>query len=112
MTTKIKAKTVCETPLLYPRAKAACQLGISTRALDHLIAGKKIRAQRIGKRVLIHSKELTRFASANHYDPVDKKNASPHRSRVRPCVSLSKRAFGEIVGRDFAAHQTLPTRFE
>ena len=67
----MKAKTVCEVPLLYPRDKAACQLGISVRALDHLIASKRIRAQSIGKRVLIHQTELAKFARANHYEPVE-----------------------------------------
>jgi hypothetical protein len=73
MPSKMKTtKTVCER-LLHPRSDAACKLGISVRALDHLIAGKQIRTQKIGKRVLIHSKELTKFANANHYEPVASK---------------------------------------
>jgi hypothetical protein len=62
MAPKMKAKEVCERPLLYHRSKAACMLGISVRSLDYLIASKKIRSQKIAKRVLIHEKELQRFA--------------------------------------------------
>lgn len=56
--------------LLYPRQEAAYVLGISVRSLDYLIAGKRIRAQRIAKRVLIHARELERFARMNHADPL------------------------------------------
>jgi excisionase family DNA binding protein len=58
------------TRLLYPRKDAAFQLGISVRSLDYLISNKKINFRKIGKRVLIHHKELERFASANHYGSV------------------------------------------
>lgn len=54
--------------LLYPRKEAAYKLGISLRSLDHLVAGKHIRVQRISKRVLVHARELERFARANHYE--------------------------------------------
>jgi hypothetical protein len=53
--------------LLYPRKEAAYKLGISLRSLDYLIAGQRIRTQRISKRVLIHARELERFARMNHY---------------------------------------------
>jgi excisionase family DNA binding protein len=58
------------TRLLFPRRDAAFQLGISVRSLDYLISNKKINFRKIGKRVLIHWKELERFASANHYESV------------------------------------------
>ena len=51
-----------ETRLLYPRKDAAFQLGISLRSLDYLIANHKLRFQKVGSRVLIHHKELERFA--------------------------------------------------
>lgn len=57
------------TRLLYPRKDAAFQLGISVRGLDYLIKNKKLAFQKIGGRVLIHWKELQRFAGSNHYDP-------------------------------------------
>ena len=43
-------------------------LGISVRSLDYLIAGQHLRTQKIAKRVLIHARELERFARANHYE--------------------------------------------
>ena len=58
------------TRILYPRREAAFQLGISLRSLDYLIAKRKLRFQKVGSRVLIHQKELDRFASANHYESV------------------------------------------
>jgi hypothetical protein len=45
--------------LLYPRKEAAYMLGISLRSLDHLVANKMIRTQRISKRVLIHREGIT-----------------------------------------------------
>jgi hypothetical protein len=64
------------TRLLYPRKEAAYQLGISIRALDHLKANKRLRSQRIGGRVLIHWRELQRFAGSNHYEPRDAASVS------------------------------------
>jgi excisionase family DNA binding protein len=54
--------------LLYDRKEAARQLSISVRSLDYLIAGKKLRIVRLGKKVLIPHAELVRFAAANHYE--------------------------------------------
>jgi hypothetical protein len=59
-----------ETRLLYDRKNAAIQLSISIRALDYLIANKKLDTRRIGKKVLIPRGELVRFAKANHYESV------------------------------------------
>jgi excisionase family DNA binding protein len=56
--------------LLYPRKDAAFQLGISVRSLDYLISNRKLTFQKIGKRVLIHHRELVNFAGKNHHDPV------------------------------------------
>ncbi len=72
MTAKIKAssKVACDVPLLYTREKAACMLSISVRSLDHLIRQKSFKVQKIGKKILIHQKELQRFAGANHYGSV------------------------------------------
>ena len=61
---------VQNTRLLYPRRDAAYQLGISVRGLDYLIKNKKLAFRKIGGRVLIHWKELQRFAASNHYEPV------------------------------------------
>jgi excisionase family DNA binding protein len=56
--------------LLYPRKDAAFQLGISVRSLDYLISNRKLAFQKIGKRVLIHHRELASFAARNHHYPV------------------------------------------
>jgi hypothetical protein len=53
-------------PLLVGRKQAAHMLGISVRALDYLIAGRKLTTRRIGSRVLLSVSELRRFASADH----------------------------------------------
>jgi hypothetical protein len=55
--------------LLYPRKDAAFQLGISVRSLEYL-SNRKLAFQKIGKRVLIHHKELVTFAAKNHHSPV------------------------------------------
>ena len=57
--------------ILHPRKDAAYLLGISIRSLDYLVANKALKFQKIGKRVLIHRKELERFAGGNHYGGVD-----------------------------------------
>jgi hypothetical protein len=53
-----KMRVECPCRLLHPRDKAACILGISVRTLDYLISQKKIRAQQIAKRVLIHTYQV------------------------------------------------------
>lgn len=60
--------------LLYPRKDAAYQLGVSVRTLDYLIARKELETRRIGKKVLVTRKSLTRFANANHYGAVTGEN--------------------------------------
>lgn len=49
--------------LLSSREEAAYQLSISVRALDYMIASKKIATQRIGSRILIPHTELVRLAT-------------------------------------------------
>jgi len=49
--------------LLYSREEGAYQLSISVRALDYMIASKKIGTQRIGSRILIPHAELVRLAT-------------------------------------------------
>jgi excisionase family DNA binding protein len=56
--------------LLYDRKSAAIALSISVRTLDYLIARRSFRTTRIGRKILIPSEELRRFARANHYGPV------------------------------------------
>jgi excisionase family DNA binding protein len=52
--------------LLVSRREAATQLSISQRALDYLIANRTLSTKRIGTRVLIPTRDLRRFARADH----------------------------------------------
>lgn len=59
---------------LFSRREGALSLGISTRSIDYLIAGKKLDTRRIGSKVLITRESLRRFAAGNHPEairPVD-----------------------------------------
>jgi excisionase family DNA binding protein len=55
---------------LYPKREAAYLLGISPRAVDYLIADRRLKVVRIGKRTLIPREELRRFARADQPDPI------------------------------------------
>ena len=57
-------------PLLVDRRTAAAMLSISTRALDYLIAGRKLTTRRIGSRVLVSTNELARFVRSDHPESV------------------------------------------
>ena len=48
--------------LLYPKKEAAYALGISVRSLDYMIANKRLRFAKLGKKVLIPAAELRRVA--------------------------------------------------
>jgi excisionase family DNA binding protein len=52
--------------LLVSRREAAAMLSISERAVDYLIANKLLTTKRIGSRVLIPTRDLRRFATADH----------------------------------------------
>jgi excisionase family DNA binding protein len=56
--------------ILNTRKDAARQLSISVRSIDYLIAEGRIRAKRIGGRVLITTKELYRFATDDQVEPL------------------------------------------
>ena len=45
-------------------------LSISQRALDYLVATRRLTTRRIGKRVLIPVAELRRYARADHPEPL------------------------------------------
>jgi excisionase family DNA binding protein len=55
---------------LLSRRDAAQVLSISQRALDYLIANKRLPTRRIGKRVLIPVADLRKFARADHPEPL------------------------------------------
>jgi excisionase family DNA binding protein len=52
--------------LLYPVEQAARVLGISARLLWSFIASNVLKARRVGSRVLIHRRELEKFALRDH----------------------------------------------
>ena len=56
--------------LLYDRKEATRQLSISVRALDYLVANKKLSTRRIGKKVLVSYGELVRFSRGDHPESV------------------------------------------
>jgi hypothetical protein len=63
-------QTLATTRMLYDRKSAATQLSISIRALDYLIAAKKLNTKRIGSKVLIAHSELVRYSKGNHPEPL------------------------------------------
>ncbi len=59
-----------EEKFLLSRRDAAQVLSISQRALDYLVANKRLPTRRIGKRVLIPVADLRKFARADHPEPI------------------------------------------
>jgi excisionase family DNA binding protein len=55
-----------ESKILASREEAAQMLSISQRALDYLIATRRLPTRRIGGRVLIAVSELRRYARSDH----------------------------------------------
>ena len=56
--------------LLLSRREAAQVLSISQRALDYLVATRRLPTRRIGGRVLIPVADLRRYARADHPEPI------------------------------------------
>jgi len=56
--------------LLVGRIEAAQMLSISPRAVDYLVASKRLASRRIGSRVLIPTAELKRFSRSDHPQPL------------------------------------------
>jgi excisionase family DNA binding protein len=63
---KLSLETVVLAKLLFSQREAAGILGISVRTLQNLIGSKQIPVRRIGRRVLIHRKDLEMFARRDH----------------------------------------------
>lgn len=55
---------------LLSRQDAAQVLSISQRALDYLIATRRLPTRRIGGRVLIPVADLRKFARSDHTEPI------------------------------------------
>ena len=52
--------------LLYSRRDAAYALSISVRALDYLISNGQLKTRPLGKKVMISTAEIHRFADEDH----------------------------------------------
>jgi excisionase family DNA binding protein len=48
--------------LLFSKRESATALAVSPRKVDYMIANKLIRATKIGRRTLIHRREIERLA--------------------------------------------------
>jgi excisionase family DNA binding protein len=56
--------------LLLSRREAAQLLSISQRALDYLVATRRLPTRRIGGRVLIPMADLRKYARSDHPEPL------------------------------------------
>ncbi len=54
------------TKLLFSKKAAAEMLDLSVRTLDYLLASGELEYRKIGRKVLIPSLALTRFAASDH----------------------------------------------
>ncbi len=61
-----RAAVATEDKLLVSREEAAQLLSISQRALDYLVASKRLPTRRIGGRVLIPMADLRKYARCDH----------------------------------------------
>jgi len=61
-----RATVATEDKLLVSREEAAQLLSISQRALDYLVASKRLPTRRIGGRVLIPMADLRKYARYDH----------------------------------------------
>jgi len=52
--------------LLFSQKEAASILGVSLRTLQNLVFAKELPIRRIGRRVLVHRKDLETFARRDH----------------------------------------------
>jgi excisionase family DNA binding protein len=64
--TERRDKTPVADQLLYSVEQAARVLGLSPRLVWNFVACAELRTRRVGTRVLIHRKELEKFALKDH----------------------------------------------
>ncbi len=62
----VKANLPLEAKVLVSREEAAAMLSISVRAIDYLIATKRLSTRRIGTRVLVPVECVRKFARSDH----------------------------------------------
>ena len=61
-----RVTVAAESKILASREEAAQMLSISQRALDYLIATRRLPTRRIGGRVLVPLSDLRRYARSDH----------------------------------------------
>ena len=61
-----RVTVAAENKILASREEAAQMLSISQRALDYLVATRRLPTRRIGGRVLVPVSELRRYARSDH----------------------------------------------
>ena len=61
--------------LLLSKRDAAALLSISVRTLEYLLARKELPARRVGRRVLIPSAAIEKFASRDHTERLSRAGA-------------------------------------
>lgn len=66
----VRATITPNAKLLVSRDEAAQMLSISQRALDYLIANRRLPTKRIGGRVLIPVADLRKYARGDHPEPI------------------------------------------
>jgi excisionase family DNA binding protein len=62
----VRAAIATDAKLLVSRDEAAQMLSISQRALDYLVANRRLPTRRIGGRVLIPVADLRKYARGDH----------------------------------------------
>jgi excisionase family DNA binding protein len=66
------------------RAQAAEALDLSLRGIDYLIARGKLRAIRVGRRVLIPRAEIERFAAVEPHASSRSADTAPGQGKLQP----------------------------
>jgi hypothetical protein len=68
---------------LYDRKAAAEAVSLSIRSIDYFLSQGEFETRRIGRKVLITASSLKKFASQNHYGPVDGREDSEEQEQQR-----------------------------
>jgi excisionase family DNA binding protein len=72
--------------VLYGRKGTAAMLAISVRSVDYLIAEGRLKTQRVGRRVVVHRKEIDRFARTPQFRSIRPNRKSESLELAQPPV--------------------------
>jgi len=86
--TRTTSQKPASEPILYDRKGAAAVMGISIRSLDYLIADKRIRTVRKGKKVMILRSEVARWAGSNDYKPLTPRKKPKLEAKPKPTDAI------------------------